>query len=93
MMLTEDVIRSFANSIQGFLWLRTPEQFLYVTEVFDRVWGMNREEIYENAESLFCGGSRRGRGGEGSQCDRGDRPSMVPPRRRSASSVPTATYA
>src|SRR5262245_55642461 len=49
---SEERFRQLAESLQDVVWIRTLEpRVLYVSPAFERVWGLTREALYEDADA------------------------------------------
>jgi len=52
---SEEQFRQLAENVRQIFWLAeiSPLRFLYVSPVFDEIWGMSRDEVYRDATAIF----------------------------------------
>ena len=50
---SEKRLRQVTENVQGVFWLRTKEQYLYISPAYERIWGRPVEELYEHPEAYL----------------------------------------
>lgn len=50
---SREKFRCLSESIQEIFWLRTTDRMLYVSPMYEKIWGKPRESLYENPASFL----------------------------------------
>lgn len=50
---SREKFRCLSESIQEIFWLRTRDEMLYVSPMYERIWGRSRETLYKNPTSFL----------------------------------------
>jgi PAS domain S-box-containing protein len=50
---SEERFRCLAENIQDVFWLRTPDKMLYISPMYEKLWGRSCASLYENPSSFL----------------------------------------
>jgi len=53
LQISEEKFRQLAENTLDVFWLRDIDHILYINPLFEKVWGRNREEVYQNPSILI----------------------------------------
>ncbi len=49
---SEAQLRELAENLEQVLWLRTPDEILYINAAYEKIWGTPREDLYRNPDAF-----------------------------------------